>query len=315
MIRQILEHREAGVGLRRQAVLFRASHHSMLLEAELAGRHIPFHKYGGLKFVETAHVKDLLAFLRLAENPRDEVAGAADLAADAGHRAGQGPAVDARCWPRRGGDFAVWAAWKPPAGAATLWPELVALLQDLAASDEALPAQVNRVRKFYGPILETNYDHVQPRLRDLEQLEQIAGRWRSRRRMLMEMALDPPNSTQDFAGPPVLDDDYLVLSTIHSAKGLEWDAVYVIHAADGNIPSDMATKDRRRRGRGAAVVLRRLDAGQELALRLLPVAVLPSYRPGRAIVTAWPSGRGSCPSRSRHFDRRILTAGGVRAAI
>ena len=106
-----------------------------------------------------------------------------------------------------------------------------------------MPAQFHRVRTFYAPLLETQYDHVQPRLRDLEQLEQIAGRYRTRGRMLREMALDPPNSTQDLAGPPRLDDDYLVLSTIHSAKGLEWDAVYVIHAADGNIPSDMATKN------------------------------------------------------------------------
>ena len=94
VIRRILEHREAGVDLRRQAVLFRASHHSMLLEAELARANIPFHKYGGLKFVETAHVKDLMAFLRLAENPRDEVSGARLLPLSAGHRAGQSPAVD-----------------------------------------------------------------------------------------------------------------------------------------------------------------------------------------------------------------------------
>jgi DNA helicase-2/ATP-dependent DNA helicase PcrA len=242
VIRRILEHREAGVALRRQAVLFRASHHSMLLEAELTARQIPFHKYGGLKFVETAHVKDLLAFLRLAENPRDEVAAARLLPL----MPGIGPAKAqqlSQMLTEAGGDFAVWAAWKPPAGAATQWPQFVTLMQGLTASSDALPVQINRVRKFYGPILETKYDHVQPRLNDLEQLEQISGRWRSRGRMLMEMALDPPNSTQDFAGPPLLDDDYLVLSTIHSAKGLEWDAVYVIHAADGNIPSDMATSD------------------------------------------------------------------------
>jgi len=118
---------------------------------------------------------------------------------------------------------------------------LVKLLQGLAASAEELPAQVHRVRKFYAPLLEAKYDHVQPRQRDLEQLEQIASRYRNRRRMLLELALDPPSSTQDLAGPPLLDDDYLILSTIHSAKGLEWDAVYVIHASDGNIPSDMAT--------------------------------------------------------------------------
>jgi len=157
---------------------------------------------------------------------------------------------------------------------------MVALLQDLAASSDALPAQVNRVRKFYGPILETNYDHVQPRLRDLEQLEQIAGRWRSRQRMLMEMALDPPNSTQDFAGPPVLDDDYLVLSTIHSAKGLEWDAVYVIHAADGNIPSDMATKDSNGVEEERRLFYVALTRAKNWLYVLCPLRYYHSYRPG-----------------------------------
>ena len=113
----------------------------------------------------------------------------------------------------------------------------------MTGTTDDLPTQVGRVRKFYAPLLEAKYDHVEPRLRDLEQLELIASRFRSRSRMLLELTLDPPSSTQDLAGPPTLDDDYLVLSTIHSAKGLEWDAVYVIHAADGNIPSDMATKN------------------------------------------------------------------------
>jgi DNA helicase-2/ATP-dependent DNA helicase PcrA len=242
VVSRILEHHEAGVPLRRQAVLFRASHHSMLLEAELARRKIPFHKYGGLKFVETAHVKDLLAFLRLAENPRDVVAGARLLPL----LPGIGPAKARHLMDlltAAGGDFAAWSAWKPPPEAAELWSALIELLRGLAATTEAVARQLHRVRTFYAPLLEAAYDHPQPRLRDLEQLEQIASRYRSRGRMLAEMALDPPASTQDLAGPPLLDDDYLVLSTIHSAKGLEWDAVYVIHAADGNIPSDMATKD------------------------------------------------------------------------
>jgi DNA helicase-2/ATP-dependent DNA helicase PcrA len=102
---------------------------------------------------------------------------------------------------------------------------------------------VQLVRAFYGPLLEEHYDHADARLRDLEQLEQLAGRFGSRSKMLAELTLDPPTTTQDFAGSPELDEDYLVLSTIHSAKGLEWDSVYVIHAADGNIPSDMATGD------------------------------------------------------------------------
>jgi DNA helicase-2/ATP-dependent DNA helicase PcrA len=227
--------------LRRQAVLFRASHHSILLEAELTGRKIPFHKYGGLKFVETAHVKDLLGFLRLAENPRDVVSGGRVLALLPGIGPGKARQLMDMLL-QGGGDFAVWASWKPPPAAAAPWPKLVGLLRDLAAAKADLPTQLNQVRHFYTPLLEARYDYVQPRLRDLEQLEQIAGRYRTRGQMLREMALDPPNSTQDLAGPPHLDDDYLVLSTIHSAKGLEWDAVYVIHAADGNIPSDMATK-------------------------------------------------------------------------
>jgi DNA helicase-2/ATP-dependent DNA helicase PcrA len=242
VIRRILEHREAGIALRRQAVLFRTSHHSMDLEAELTSRNIPFHKYGGLKLVEAAHVKDLLSFLRLAENPRDEVAAGRLLPLIPGI----GP-VKARQLTAilvdNAGNFDSWAAWTPPAAAAEIWPKLVDLLNGLAASTEGLESQIHRVRKFYAPLLETRYDHVVPRLRDLEQIEQIAGRYPNRQRMLQEMALDPPNSTQDLAGPPMLDDDYLVLSTIHSAKGLEWDAVYVLHAADGNIPSDMSTKN------------------------------------------------------------------------
>jgi DNA helicase II / ATP-dependent DNA helicase PcrA len=242
VIRQILEHREAGIDLRRQAVLFRASHHSMFLEAELARANIPFHKYGGLKFVETAHVKDLMAFLRLAENPRDEVSGARLLPLLPGIGPGKAQQLMGMLIEGRG-SFDAWSQWKPPAAAATIWPEFVALVRDLTHTSDDLPTQLHRVRKFYAPLLEAKYDHVEPRLRDLEQLEVIASRYSSRPRMLLELTLDPPSSTQDLAGPPVLDDDYLVLSTIHSAKGLEWDAVYVIHAADGNIPSDMATKN------------------------------------------------------------------------
>jgi len=305
VVRKILEHREAGVALRRQAVLFRASHHSIMLEAELTARLIPFHKYGGLKFVETAHVKDLLAFLRLAENPRDEVAAARILPL----MPGIGPAKAQQLsgmLAGAGGDFSVWAAWKPPAGATKLWPEMVDLLQDLKASSDAMPVQVHRVRKFYGPILETNYDHVQPRLRDLEQLEQIAGRWRSRQRMLMEMALDPPSSTQDLAGPPILDDDYLVLSTIHSAKGLEWDAVYVIHAADGYIPSDMATKDSEGVEEERRLFYVALTRAKNWLYVLCPLRYYHSYRPGASDRFGFAQRTRFLPEPVlKHFDRQI----------
>jgi DNA helicase-2/ATP-dependent DNA helicase PcrA len=178
----------------------------------------------------------------LAENPRDLVAGTRLLPLLPG--IGPGKArhlmdllIDS------GGDFSVWRDWKPPKSAARIWPELVELISSLSGSKADLPTQVNRTRKFYTPLLEGRYDNPRPRLRDLEQLELIASRYRNRQRMLVEITLDPPSSTQDLAGDPHLDDDYLVLSTIHSSKGLEWDAVYVIHVADGNIPSDMATKN------------------------------------------------------------------------
>ncbi len=240
LIRQILDRREASTLLRHQAVLFRASHHSILLETELARRSIPFHKYGGLKFVEAAHVKDLMAFLRLAENPRNVIAGTRILALLPGigpRKAHQLIELLARSET----GFEVWQSWKPPAASQRLWPEFVDLLAGLHRARTDLPGQIERVRTFYQPILDVQYDNPRPRARDLEQLAQIAARYRDRRTMLAEIALDPPASTQDLAGQPQLDDDYLVLSTIHSAKGLEWDAVYVIHASDGNIPSDMAT--------------------------------------------------------------------------
>jgi DNA helicase-2/ATP-dependent DNA helicase PcrA len=240
VIRTVLAHREAGIALRRQAVLFRTSHHSMLLEAELARRNVPFHKYGGLKFVEAAHVKDLLGFLRLVDNPLDLVAGTRILPL----LPGIGPAKARHLMQTLAvaeGRFSAWHEWKPPDAAALLWPQLVEMLDTLARSHIDPAGQVERVRQFYEPLLQEHYDNPQPRARDLEQLALIAGRYKNRRQMLLEMALDPPHSSQDLAGKPLLDEDYLVLSTIHSAKGLEWDVVHVIHAADGNIPSDMST--------------------------------------------------------------------------
>jgi DNA helicase-2/ATP-dependent DNA helicase PcrA len=130
-----------------------------------------------------------------------------------------------------------------PAASRETWKGLLELVRTLTANAAVdVPAQVNLVRKFYEPLLEDRYDNASPRKRDLEQLEQMAARFPDRQAMLTQVTLDPPESTEDYAGPPLLDEDYLILSTIHSAKGLEWDSVYVIHAADGNIPSDMATK-------------------------------------------------------------------------
>ncbi len=246
VVETVLEQRESGLPLRRQAVLFRAGHHSLALELELDRRNIPYAKYGGLKFVEMAHVKDLVAFLRLAENPRDILAGTRvllllpgvgpararellSLATPSADEAGPGP-------------FAGWSEQRPPTASAASWPALVALMNDLAGPDPGeLSTQIHRIRSVYAPLLERAYDNAAARLRDLEQLEHLAAGFSDRTQFLSELTLDPPSYTGDYAGPPYLDEDYLILSTMHSAKGLEWDAVYVINAADGNIPSDMAT--------------------------------------------------------------------------
>jgi DNA helicase II / ATP-dependent DNA helicase PcrA len=243
LVREILKHREDGVDLRKQAVLYRASHHSIVLEGELTRHNIPYVKFGGLKFLEAAHIKDLLAFLRLAENPRDLVAGTRVLQL----LPGVGPKrarklMDALI--ESGGDFSSWAQLPPLSGDEPQCARLPDLMRRLTARPPGpLAAQIHQVRDFYDPILRDKYDHAEPRRRDLEQLEQLASRFADRQTLLTELALDPPDATEDFAGDPHLDEDYLILSTIHSAKGLEWDVVYLIHAADGNIPADLATRN------------------------------------------------------------------------
>jgi DNA helicase-2/ATP-dependent DNA helicase PcrA len=238
VVRRILENLESGVHLREQAVLFRTGHHSAALEVELGRRNIPFVKFGGLRFLEAAHVKDLLAFLRWAENPKDEVAAFRVLKL----LPGVGPGTARRAIAHvqaRGSDLAALSRFVPPAAAADLWPGLAALIAGLRQS-RAFAAEVAQVRRFYDPLVPALYDHPGPRLRDLDQLEQIAASFPSRERFLSDLALDPPQAVGDDAVPPRLDDDYLILSTIHSAKGQEWTAVYVLNVVDGCIPSDMA---------------------------------------------------------------------------
>ena len=240
LVDRVLDHREQGAQLRQQAVLFRAQHHSMALEMELSRRHIPYRKYGGLRFVEMAHIKDLMSFLRLAENPRDAMAALRVL----GLVPGIGPKTASTLQARLaegGGDFEVWVGASVPEPASGVWPDLVSLMRALAGTHGDVPAQVHAVLTVYAPLLERRYDNASARLADIEQIEALAGRTPDRATLLAELAIDPPSWTSDLAGPPVLDEDWLVLSTMHSAKGLEFDVVYVIHAADGNIPSDMAT--------------------------------------------------------------------------
>lgn len=241
VIDRVLEHREQGILLRDQAVLFRAASHSTSLELALSRRKIPFRKYGGLRFLEATHVKDLVCLLRLAVNPRDEVAWFRVLQL----LVGVGPVTASFAIDHLGqGEFAPAAlnTFRFPPSAIEGAVELAGLLGDLTTEKQCSPSvMIERARLFYAPILERSHDNPQARIADIDHLAQLAENTRSTSSFLADLVLDPPASTGDLAGRPVLDEDWLVLSTIHSSKGLEWGAVYLIHAADGCLPSDMAT--------------------------------------------------------------------------
>ncbi|GAB3662135.1 ATP-dependent helicase [Ramlibacter alkalitolerans] len=237
---QVLRQREAGAPLKSQAVLFRASHHSAPLELELARRNIPFVKFGGLKFLEASHIKDLMAVLRFAQNPRGRMAGfrVAQLVP------GVGAATATRLLDAMGeaGDpHAALQSFEPPAAAQEGWSELASLYAKLNDAELAWPADMELAKSWYLPVLERLHDDAQVRKLDVEQLARLAAGYGSRERFLTELTLDPPEVTSDQSGPPLRDEDYLILSTIHSAKGQEWKAVHVLNVVDGCIPSDMAT--------------------------------------------------------------------------
>jgi DNA helicase-2/ATP-dependent DNA helicase PcrA len=263
VVDRVLELHEAeGVPLREIAVLFRAGYMSADLEIELTNRKIPFEKWGGLKFLEAAHVKDVLAFLRVLENPRDEVSwyrallllpGVGDVTARAAIAT-----LSAEAW-----DPDAFARFQPPARARDAHARLVATLRELrrrraegapaAAGDGgdggdggdagSVSAEIARIRAFYDAILREKYDRPEPRLADLDQLQTIAAGYPSRAAFLSALALEPPSATQDLAGGSGSEDDALVLSTAHSAKGKEWDAVFLIWAVDGWFPSSRALDD------------------------------------------------------------------------
>src|SRR5690348_3944184 len=251
VVDRVLELHEEGTPLREMAVLFRAAYMSADLEIELANRRVPFEKWGGLKFLEAAHVKDVLAFLRVLENPRDDVSwyrilmlmpGIGDVTARAAIAS----------MTERGWEADAFYDWLPPQRAREAHERLVALLHALnarAARDEAeslgtgVGAEIEAIRGLYDDILRERYDRPEARLADLEQLRVIAGGYPTRATFLSAIALEPPQSTQDLALGGDAEDDALVLSTAHSAKGKEWDAVFLIWAVDGYFPLARATAD------------------------------------------------------------------------
>ncbi|HEX4387122.1 MAG TPA: ATP-dependent helicase [Steroidobacteraceae bacterium] len=237
---EVLKRREANVPLKRQAVLFRSASHSDVLEVELTKRKIPYVKYGGLKFLEAAHIKDLLAVLRWADNPHNTLAAFRTLQL----LPGMGP-VNARAaidhFEAGGRAFESLRSFKPPQTPEIDWKRLLDLITALADPQRPWAGQIAETRAWYRPHFERLYEHFHTRMGDLEQLELLCGQYPSRERFLTELTLDPPNATSDLSGRPSLDEDFLVLSTIHSAKGMEWDTVYVLNVVDGSFPSEFST--------------------------------------------------------------------------
>ena len=229
----VLAQRETGLALKRQAVLFRTGTHSAPLELELTRRGVPFVKYGGLKFMEAAHVKDVLAVLRWADNPQAQL----PALRTARLVPGMGPA-SVRKLLDHGPDL---ASYKPPPAAKEPWQALLQLMQHLRSEEATWPRDLQRVVAWYQPHLERLHDDARVRLADLEQLGHVAAGHRSRERFVTELTLDPPEASSDESGPPHRDEDYLILSTLHSAKGQEWNAVHILNVVDGCMPADMAT--------------------------------------------------------------------------
>jgi ATP-dependent DNA helicase UvrD/PcrA len=220
-------------------VLFRASHHSGPLEIELTRRNIPFVKFGGLKFLEAAHIKDVLAFLRWTENLRDRVSGFRVVQL----LPGAGPATAARILDHLAAahtPMEALAEFRPPSACADDWQTFVEAITLVRSNAVGWPAELDLVCRWYAPHLESRYEDAKIRQADLLQLAQIASTYPNRQRFLTELTLDPPSATSDEAGIPLLDEDYLILSTIHSAKGQEWKSVFVLNCLDGCIPSDLA---------------------------------------------------------------------------
>ena len=236
VVEQVLERRETGVELKQQAVLFRNAHHANDVEIELIRRDIPFRKYGGLKFLEAAHVKDLLALLRLAENPRNEIAA---------HRVfqlvpGIGPGTARQAFEHlqaHNDSLAALATFRPGRGDRTMWQALAGQLAEAAAAD--WPAGIEPLARWYKTTLDERFEPpTTARAGDIDDLVRMAGQHADRAAFLTDLTLDPPSATGDHNDDAELDEDYLVLSTVHSAKGREWDSVYLLHVADGTFPSE-----------------------------------------------------------------------------
>jgi DNA helicase-2/ATP-dependent DNA helicase PcrA len=248
---RVLDAHEDGAALRDQAVLVRTGHHGDILEIELSARKIPYVKFGGLRFTDTAHVKDFLATARILANPADDLAWFRLLRLHEGvgpvharrilaalPAGSDGPDGSAGGW-----QLAIDAA---PARSRRALAATLGRLADAAgdpAGPEAVASQAAAILVIVDPLIRARYPDAGVRITDLQRLADAAASQPSLHDALAELTLDPPVSAADLAGPPRLDEDYLTISTIHAAKGLEWPIVHLSHLVDGALPSDMALGD------------------------------------------------------------------------
>ena len=245
VVQKILEFRETGIPLEEIAVLFRSSFHSFDLEIELAKANIPFLKYGGFKFIETAHVKDVVAYLRVLENPRDVVSWNRILLLIDGVGPRTAEKVVNDILKRRVGlakDFkeAVTATtkfWMDYGSYPDNIRKLFAMLKDIAAPAIPPAEKTFHILQYYEPILHARYEDHRKRKKDLDTFQNITERYKSVNELLTDLALEPPNESIADIESPGPETEYLTLSTIHSAKGLEWNTVFVIYALEGRFPT------------------------------------------------------------------------------
>lgn len=236
---EVQKRREGGLPLKKQAVVLRSAAHAEALEAEIIRRKIPFLKQGGMKFLEAAHVRDLLAVLRWADNPRNTVAAFRVLQL----LPGLGPANSRKAvehFEAAGHPFASLQSFVPPQALGVQWRKLVELMTALGEPERQWGGQVHLAREWYRPHFERTYEHFHTRIGDLDRLELLSGQYPSRERFLSEITLDPPPAAGDAGGHVPADDDYLTITTVHAAKGMEWDTVFVLNVVEGGFPSEFA---------------------------------------------------------------------------
>jgi len=238
----VLSQREDGIALKQQAVLFRNSHHSDLLEVELSRRNIPFVKYGGLKFLEAAHVKDLLCLLRWSVNPKDQLAAFRSMQL----LSGVGPTLANKAWEfftLNQHNFMALSEFELPRNSMPDWLQLASLMRRSADESNLFDSTLNEISQWYKPHCERIFDDSMVRWQDVQQLQMMATNAIDAEHFLADLTLDPPVASGDQAGAPLKDEDYLILSTVHSAKGQEWSSVFVLNVVDGSFPSEFATGD------------------------------------------------------------------------